>query len=252
MAVQAVLNQQIVLADFDASCRITDYTGTVDVDAKETTTVCSTGWSEFIAGIKRWQLDVNGFVDFDADNVDSKLGVSGALGGSIIPVTVCPTANGGADGEIAFTGRGLETQYQILSGAPGEIAPFSLTAMGLSQPLVRGTVLSASGTARTVSGSGTGRLLGALSATQSMFLALHVVAISGTPTFSVVLESDDNALFTSPTTRLTSASYSAATGSEWQSVPGAITDTYWRVKWTVTGGTSPSVSMLAVAGIATV
>ena len=252
MAVQAVLNQQIVLADFDASCRITDYTGTVDVDAKETTTVCSTGWSEFIAGIKRWQVDVNGFVDFDAANVDAKLGVSGALGGSIIPVTVCPTANGGADGEIAFTGRGLETQYQILSGAPGEIAPFSLTAMGLSQPLVRGTVLSASGTARTVSGSGTGRLLGAVAAGQSMFLALHVVAISGAPTFSVVLESDDNSGFTSPTTQLTSASYSAATGSEWQSVAGAITDTYWRVKWTVTGGTSPSVSMLAVAGIATV
>ena len=85
-----------------------------------------------------------------------------------------------------------------------------------------------------------------------MFLALHVVAISGAPTFSVVLESDDNSGFTSPTTQLTSASYSAATGSEWQSVAGAITDTYWRVKWTVTGGTSPSVSMLAVAGIATV
>jgi hypothetical protein len=84
-----------------------------------------------------------------------------------------------------------------------------------------------------------------------MFLALHVVAISGAPTFTVVLESDDNAGFTSPTTRLTSASYSASTGAEWQSVAGPVTDTYWRVKWTVTGGTGPSVSFLAVAGIAT-
>lgn len=252
MAVQAVLNQQIVLADFDASCRITDYAGSVDVDEKETTTVCSTGWAEYVAGLKRWQLSASGFVDFAAANVDSKLGISGSFAGSIIPVTVCPTANGGADGEIAFTGKGLETSYQILSGAPGELAPFSLTAMGLSAPLVRGTVLHPSATARSASGTGTGRQLGALSATQSMFLALHVVAISGAPTFSVVLESDDNSGFTSPTTRLTSASYSASTGAEWQSVAGAITDTYWRVKWTVTGGTAPSISFLAVAGIATV
>lgn len=250
MAVNAVLSQQIVLGDFDASCRIIDYAGSVDVDAKEATTVCSTGWTEYIAGLKRWQLTANGFVDFAAANVDAKLGQAGSLGGSITPVTICPSGSGGADGAVAFTGKGLETQYQILSGAPGEIAPFSLTAMGLSAPLVRGTVLHPTTTARTTSSTGTGQQLGALSATQSMYLALHVVAISGSPTFSVVLESDDNSGFTSPTTRITSASYSASTGSEWQSVAGAVTDTYWRVKWTVTGGTSPSITFLAVAGIA--
>lgn len=250
MAVQAVLSQQIVLGDFDISCRVTDYSGSVDVDAKDATTVCSAGWAEYVAGLKRWQMSFNGYVDFAANNVDVKLGTSGSLGGSITPVTGCPSASGGADGAIAFTGKGLETNYQILAGAPGELAPFSLTAMGLSAPLVRGTVLHPSSSARTASGNGTGQQLGAVAAGQSMFLALHVLAISGSPTFSVVLESDDNSGFTSPTTRLTSASYSASTGSEWQSAAGAITDTYWRVKWTVTGGTSPSISFLAVAGIA--
>lgn len=250
MAVQAVLNQQIVLADFDASCRITDYSGSVDIDQKETTTVCSTGWAEYIAGLRRWQLSANGYVDFDSNNVDAKLGTSGSLGGTIVPVTICPSDVGGADGAVAFTGKGLQTQYAILSGAPGELAPFSLTASGSSAPLVRGTVLCPSSAAKTATGNGTGRQLGAVTAGQSMFLALHVLAISGAPTFSVILESDDNSGFTSATTRITSANYSASTGSEWQSVAGAITDTYWRVRWTVTGGTNPSITFLAVAGIA--
>ena len=251
MAVQAVLNQQIVLADFDASCRITDYSGQVDVNALESTTVCSTGWAEYVAGMTTWQMSASGFVDFAANNVDAKLGLNGTLGGNIDPVTICPTSNGGADGEIAFSGKGLNTQYQILGGQVGELAPFTMNAQGRGEPLVRGTVLHPTSTARTSSGNGTGRQLGAVSATQKIFLALHVVAISGAPTFSVVLESDDNAGFTSPTTRITSASYSASTGAERQSVAGAITDTYWRVKWTVTGGTGPSITFLAVAGIAT-
>jgi hypothetical protein len=251
MAVQAVLNQQIVLADFDASCRITDYSGQVDVNALESTTVCSTGWVEYVAGMASWQMTANGYVDFAANNVDAKLGVGGTFAGNIDPITICPTSNGGADGEIAFSGKGLQTQYQVLNGGVGQLAPFTLAAQGRGEPLVRSTVLHPTSTARTTSGNGTGRLLGAVSATQKMFFGLHVVAISGAPTFSVVLESDDNAGFTSPTTRITSANYSASTGAERQSVAGAITDTYWRVKWTVTGGTGPSISFLAVAGIAT-
>lgn len=251
MAVQAVLNQQIVLADFDASCRITDYSGAVDVETLDASTVCSTGWTEYVAGMKTWTVGVNGFVDFAANQIDAKLGLSGNLGAAIDPITICPTANGGADGEIAFTGRGLNTQYQVLQGNRGQLAPFTMNVGGRLEPLVRGTVLHPTTTARTASGNGTARQLGAVSATQRIYLALHVVAISGAPTFSVVLESDDNSGFTSPTTRITSASYSATTGSERQSLAGAITDDYWRVKWTVTGGTSPSITFLAVAGIAT-
>lgn len=251
MAVQAILNQQIVLADFDASCRITDYAGSVDVAALEATTVCSTGWAEYVPGMKTWTLSANGFVDFAANDVDAKLGIGGTLASNLDPVTICPTSNGGADGEIAFTGKALNSQYQILQGGTGALAPFTMTANGRSEPLVRGTVLHPTSTARTASGNGTGRQLGAVTASQRIYLALHVLAISGAPTFSVVLESDDNAGFTSPTTRITSANYSAATGSEWQSAAGAVTDDYWRVKWTVTGGTNPSITFLAVAGIAT-
>lgn len=252
MAVQAVLNQQIALADFDASCRITDYAGAVDVNALDATTVCSTGWAEYVAGLATWTISANGFVDFAASNVDAKLGTGGLLGATVSPVTVCPTSNGGADGEICFFGKGLETSYQILNGAPGELAPFAMSATGLSRPLVRGKVMKPSSAAVTSTGNGTGQQLGALSASQSMYLGLHVLAISGAPTFSVVLESAAANTFSGATTRITSANYSASTGSEFQSVAGAVTDTWWRVRWTVTGGTSPSVTFLAVAGIAAI
>lgn len=249
MAVQAVLSQQIVLGDLDTSANIASFEGSVDVDAKDTTTISSTGWPSLIAGIRRWQFTTNGYVDFAANSVDSKLGTGGALGGQLI-VSVCPSASGGADGAVAFAGKGLQTQYEILQGAPGEVAPFTIAVAGKSSPLVRGLVLCPTTSAKTATGNGTGQQFDAVGASQAMYLALHVTAISGAPTFTVVLESDDNAGFTSPTTRITSSSYSASTGSEWQSVAGAITDTYWRVRWTVTGGSSPSVSFLAVAGIA--
>jgi len=250
MAIQAVLNQQIVLADLDASCRITTYGGAVDVNTLDATTVCSTGWTEYVAGLSTWTLTADGFVDFDANQIDAKLGKDGLLGATVSPVTVCPTANGGADGEICFFGKGLETNYQILNGAPGELAPFSLSTSGLNKPLVRGTVMVPTATAKTATGNGTGQQLGAVSATQGMYFGLHVLAISGAPTFSVVLESAAASNFSGATTRITSASYSASTGSEFQTVAGAITDTWWRARWTITGGTNPSVTFLAVAGIA--
>jgi len=250
VAIQAVLNQQIVLADFDTSCRVTSYGGNVDVNTLDATTVCSTGWAEYVPGLLTWQLTADGFVDFAAANVDAKLGKDGLLGATVTPVTVCPTANGGADGELCFFGKGLETNYQILSGAPGELAPFNLTTVGAARPLVRGNVLAPSSAAQTATGNGTGRQLGAVSATQAIYFGLHVLAISGSPTFSVVLESAAASNFSGATTRITSANYSTATGSEFQQLSGAITDTWWRARWTVTGGTNPSITFLAVAGIA--
>lgn len=250
MAVQAVLNQQIALADFDASCRITSYGGSVDVNTIDSTTVCSTGWTEYTAALSTWTLTCDGYVDFAASNVDAKLGLGGLLGASVTPITICPTANGGADGEVCFFGKGLETNYRILSGAPGDLAPFTLSASGLNKPLVRGNVMRPSSAAVTATGNGTGQQLGAVSASQAMYFGLHVLAISGAPTFSVVLESAAASNFSGATTRITSANYSASTGSEFQSVAGAITDTWWRARWTVTGGTNPSVTFLAVAGIA--
>lgn len=249
MAVQMHYSQQIVAADLDISCNVKSWQGRATCEQLDTTAACSTGWRSYIGGQKSWQFDVDGMVDFANDGLDEKLGVD-VLGGAITPISVMPSTDGGALGAVAYTGKALHVDYSTF-GAIGELGPFSLRTVGRDDPLVYGKVLHPTTSARSSSGNGTGYQLGALTSAQSIFLALHVTAISGSPTFAVILESDDNSNFTSATTRITSANYSAATGSEWQYLTGAVTDDYWRVRWTVSGGSSPSISFLAVVGIAT-
>ena len=162
------------------------------------------------------------------------------------PISVAATSD---DGSVAYTMRSLMASLSPLSGQVGDIAAVSLEAAGRGgvRP-VRGMILHPE-TARTATGDGTGRELGAVEASESVYGALHVVAASGTtPTLDVIVESDDNADFTSATTRLTFTQTTAQTG-EWKSAAGAITDTHWRVSYTV-GGTSPSFTFAVVVGIA--
>ncbi len=105
-----------------------------------------------------------------------------------------------------------------------------------------------SNVSRTSSSSGTGRQIGAVSSTQTLYAALHVISASGTsPTLDVKVQSDDNSGFTSATDRITFTQATDVT-SEWGSVGGAITDDYWRITYTV-GGTSPSFAFAVTAGI---
>ncbi len=166
--------------------------------------------------------------------------------GTTTPISVAGTS---ADGDTAYTLRGLNASLQPLGGQVGDMSALQLEAVGRGgvRP-VRGTILHPE-TARTSTGTGTGRQLGAVAAGSTVYGALHVFAASGTsPTLDVVVQSDDNAGFTSPTTRLT---FTQATGTtaEWQSADGAITDDYWRVSYTITG-TSPSFTFAVVVGIA--
>ena len=61
------------------------------------------------------------------------------------------------------------------------------------------------------------------------------------------LQSDDNSSFTSPTDRITFTGITAI-GADFQSVAGAITDTHWRLNYTVSG-TNPSFNIHATVGI---
>jgi len=73
--------------------------------------------------------------------------------------------------------------------------------------------------------------IGAVSATQSVYSALHVTAASGT--LDVIVESAPSN-WSSESTRITHTRFTAV-GAEMLSTAGAITDAYWRVKWTLSG-----------------
>jgi hypothetical protein len=83
-----------------------------------------------------------------------------------------------------------------------------------------------------------------------MYAALHVLSVAGTatPTITARVESSVDNTFASPTTRLTFAAATAVSGQTLRTAGTAITDTWWRVAWTISG-TTPSFLFAAALGI---
>lgn len=197
------------------------------------------------AGLKTLAFQHEGFVNLGADQIDDVLFNDIAVAN--VPMTICPH-NSAAEGELAFFFQGLAGQYT--PGAPvGEMFRFSVSGEADDgRDLIRGTVMH--NATRTASANGTARELGSVSATQKLYAALHVFdPVAGTtPTLDVKVQSDDLSGFASPIDRITFAQKTAK-GSEYAvPVAGPLTDTWWRVVWTI-GGAGPSFPFVVSVGI---
>lgn len=149
-------------------------------------------------------------------------------------------------GEVAYFMKAMLGEYQPFGGNVGELAGFRLSAGVSSDRLIRGTLMEL--LTQTATANGTGRQLGQVLAAQKMYAALHVLSVSGgTPSLTVTIQSDDNPGFSSPTNRIVFSAANAV-GSQFGSVAGAITDTYWRAIWTISGST-PSFRFAVSLGI---
>lgn len=169
------------------------------------------------------------------------------VGLSDVPVTIAPA--GLAAGDCAFLARCAFAEFSPLSGAVGELRRFSVGGEGTGIAVARGSLLH--NATRTATGNApAGFQLGAVAAGQSLYAALHVISASGTtPTLAVKIQSDDNSAFSTPTDRVTfSTATATANLTQWASVSTAVTDTWWRVVWTITG-TTPSFAFVVSAGI---
>jgi hypothetical protein len=217
-----------------------------EVDDKDVTAFNPNGgqaWTEVLGGLASSKASGEGqWEALDLSKVDD---ATWAAVGGVGAWTACPVSAN--VGDVAWLTKMLTGSY-TLGGQVGDVAPWS-ASWASSWPLARGQVLHPPGTARTATGTGTARQLGALSSAQALYVSLHVLSISGTatPTITAAVESDDNSGMTTPTTRGT---FTAATalGGQTLKVAGAVTDDWWRVKWTITG-TTPSFLLAAAAGI---
>lgn len=161
------------------------------------------------------------------------------IGTADVPVVISP--DGGQASEVAYLLRAIHAEYSV-GGAVGELLPFSVSMEGSGgQPLIRGTMMhNASATGNV---TGTAYQLGAVSATQFLYAALHV--FSGSGAFTVLVQSSADQAFTTPNTRITFATVATGTAvaSEWATrVAGSITDTWWRIS-----ATNPATRNFAVA-----
>lgn len=202
------------------------------------------------------QIDLNLAGHWAADAIATSLEpdtviwprIDGSLNPSEWPVTIGPpnatNASPAADGNIVYVVRSKQFNYTT-GGQHGEILPYALSSRAAAGNLYRGTIMLPASSV-TVTTTGTVRQLGAVAATQKLVAVLHVLAING-GSWVATVESDNAVGFPSATVR---ATFTAATTVTTQTIEvnGAITDDYWRVVLTKTGGTSCTAAVaLAIA-----
>jgi len=191
-------------------------------------------------GLKDVSSSHAGFSEAGAGKVDEVL--FNRIGAAEKVASIYPTAM--SLGDIGFGYKAVHAK--LGHGAKiGELWKFSVDAEGTGT-LVRQTLMDQG--AKTVSGNGAARNLGAVSSSQKVYAVAHVTAVAGTtPTLALTIESDDAEAFTTPTTRLTFAQF-AEIGAQLISAAGPTTDTWWRAKWVI-AGTGPSFTIVVGVGI---
>lgn len=247
MAAFALLDTKVFAGALDASCFADQITLEAMVDTVPKTTFCSSGWVELVPSLRGWSAQLEGPQDLAITTAANTLTPDEhyLLGvGTAYPLSA--VAAGDAEAAVAYFSEGRLLGYTPVTGAVSDLARQMSNWSIVGYPLVRG--LFATKQTVTVTGNGTGHNLGAVSAAQHVYGSVHFLTAGGTtPSITVVLESDDNSGFTTATTV---ATFTAATTRTAQitRVAGAITDTWWRYRWTVSG-TSPSFQVRGFLGI---
>lgn len=240
MANQILTNCGLWVAQYNLAGDANSLSMGIGSELQDTTAIGDAARSR-MGGLQTVAFQAEGYWD---DPLDAVLFEDVSL--SDVPVTIAPA--GLNPGDRAFLARCAIAEYMPVSGSVGEMARFSVGGEGTGVPVARGVLLANTTAGATV--NGTAQLLGAVAAGQSVYASLHVTAASGTtPTLVVTIQSDDNVGFTSPTTRITFATATAAANlTQFASAAGAITDTYWRAIATITGA-GPSFTFTVAAGI---
>lgn len=231
MASQVLTNASLYVDGVEMSGQMNALGVEYGVEALDETTF-GDGTRRNKGGLKTTSMSHQGYW---APGTDAE--VFSSIGGSTV-VTVSSTA--AAAGDQAYIARTLTTTYSP-GAAVGELLAFSVD-MESAGPLVEGTVLA--NTTVTGNGSGTAYLLGALSAAQTLHAAVHIVSVTG-GTLTVKIQSDNATGFASPIDQITFSGVTTETG-QYGTKAGAVTDTYWRANWTLTGG---SATFIVSAGI---
>jgi hypothetical protein len=250
VAKTVLLNTRIFAAGADLTARSNKVDLAMEIEDKDATSFRAdddpdAGWKEILGGLSSTSITASGQWEAGDPGMVDDTAWEHMTGRAPHPWTVCPLS--AADGALAYSSAGLITSYK-LGEAVGEVAPWEAQAKG-SGLAVRGVVAHPPGTARTADGDGTGLELGALAAGQRLLASLHVLSVAGTtPSLTASVESSADDTFGSATVRGTFTAADAV-GGQSLTAAGPVTDTWWRISWTITG-TTPSFLFLASLGIA--
>lgn len=235
----AILQNQVVLFD---GYNLTTKLSAVAMDFGCETlddTVLNDTYRSNAAGLITTAANIDGFYSSAEDVI-----LKNNVGVQDKPFSVL---NASTEGSVAHFFKMMEGSYEPIKGSVGDLHQFSAGGVGTGR-LIRGQVI-ANKTGITTSGSGTKFQLGGLNPDKTIYVALHVLAASGSPRNLIVsIQSDNDDTAGGETTRIT---FSSATGasSQWAEFSNAgVTSTWWNAAWTVTG-TNPSYDFIVVAGV---
>lgn len=118
MAKQAVLSEFISLNATDLSSYIKDGTLEMESEALDSTTMGSSGWNEFLAGLKSAKLSFSAVDDVAASALDS---IIWPLFGTVVTFEVRLNSAAVGTSNPKYTGSVLVNKFAI-GGAVGELA----------------------------------------------------------------------------------------------------------------------------------
>jgi hypothetical protein len=237
MAAIALTDAFVYLSYLDLSVESNEVMLNLEATTLESQTFGDT-WAENTIGVKSGSCDIKGFLDTTMTS-DAAAFLQQALG------PLAETATLGlvqTEDMPAYIFQGKRAKYSF-GGAHGTVAPVEVSIPSTGK-VVRGKLAKEKGNVSATGALGTGLLLGAVSATQYLYASFHVFT-AGT-TITIVVESDDNAGFTTATTRGTFGPLTTVGGNYLTPVAGAITDTYWRFRVTACTGTFNVAGAIAI------
>ena len=237
MSKSVLKSARLYYDEFDLTSEHNRFKLDLSNDAKDKT-VFGTNSRGRANGINAFDLEHSGFFDAGAGLIDTV--VSPNLGVANKLISLCP--DGITEGNISYFSQGVSLKYEM-AGEVGDMFAFAAAAHSEGVPIIRGTILASGNKA--ADANGTAFQVGAVSATQYLYAAIHLTSFTGT-SIDVKIQSDSAEAFdASPADRITFTQLTDV-GSEFATrVSGAITDTWWRVVLDVEGG-SPHASVILV------
>lgn len=242
MATHAAIHRTIWAAGYDMTGDANQLSWPLTFDELDDTRYGMTARSR-IAGFENAEATVAGFWQGGDDAVDAHA-FSALTGRQLITGAEAPD-----EGSVAYFMQARQLSYE-LGGQVGEVLPFTLSAKStkgngtLSAGTVRGRVLKTKGAVDATGATGTAYELGAVADGEYLYAALHVFE-AGT-TITVIIQSDEDGDFGSPTTRATIGPVTVAGGYWATRVAGPVTDTFYRVNVSAITGEH---TIACVAGI---
>lgn len=242
MATQVLKDAKLYVGEYDLSGDHVSVALTYSSELQDSTTFGQTTRIR-TGGLKDVSLTGEGFWSGGTGLVDDAL--FNKVGVADVPITIAPAGETLANDAYLF--RAIYGSYAP-GAAVGEMLRFSVSASSSGGTgVIRGKLLHVG--SETATGAEDKQELGAVAAGKSIYASMHVLTVSGTnPTLDVLLESDADASAGGETTRITFTQATDET-SEWKSLAGAVTDTFWRASWTIGGTNTPTFEFVLAVGI---